>query len=206
MRRVVITGMGIIGCLGNSKDEVTLSLREQRSGIRFIPEYQEIGLRSQIAGQPNVDIDELIDRKLRRFMGGAAAYSYLSMQQAISDAGLTDEHVSHVRTGLIAASGGASCSDIIESVDAFREKGLRRVGPYRVTRSMGSSVSANLATAFKIRGTNYSLSSACATSAHCIGNAMELIQWGKQDIMFAGGGEEEHWSQTMQFDAMGALS
>jgi len=206
MRRVVITGLGIVGCLGNNKDEVAASLRKGQSGIRYVPEYEEIGLRSHIAGQPQVDLDELIDRKLRRFMSDAAAYSYLAMTQAVSDAGLSPEMVSSPRTGLVAGSGGVSSSDIVEATDILREKGIRRVGPYRVTRSMGSTVSANLATPFAIKGVNYSLTSACATSAHCIGHAMELIQWGKQDIMFAGGGEEEHWSLTMQFDAMGALS
>ncbi len=206
MRRVVITGLGIVGCLGNNKEEVTESLREGRSGIRYVPEYEEIGLRSHIAGQPQIDLEALIDRKLRRFMSDAAAYSYVSLQQAIADAGLSEDMVSNPRTGLVAGSGGVSSGDIVESTDILRAKGIRKVGPYRVTRSMGSTVSANLATPFSIKGVNYSLTSACATSAHCIGHAMELIQWGKQDIMFAGGGEEEHWSLTMQFDAMGALS
>lgn len=206
MRRVVITGLGIVGCLGNNKEEVLASLQAQRSGIRFSPEYAEIGLRSQVAGIPQIDLAEAIDRKLKRFMGDSSAYAYLSMKEAIADAGLTEDQVSNPRTGLIAGSGGASSSEIIESADILRDKGVRKVGPYRVTRTMGSSVSANLATPFSIRGVNYSLTSACATSAHCIGNAMELIQWGKQDIMFAGGGEEEHWSLAMQFDAMGALS
>ncbi len=206
MRRVVITGLGIVGCLGNNKEEVTESLREGRSGIRYVPEYEEIGLRSHIAGQPQIDLEALIDRKLRRFMSDAAAYSYVSLQQAIADAGLSEDMVSNERTGLVAGSGGVSSGDIVESTDILRTKGIRKVGPYRVTRSMGSTVSANLATPFSIKGVNYSLTSACATSAHCIGHAMELIQWGKQDIMFAGGGEEEHWSLTMQFDAMGALS
>ena len=206
MRRVVITGLGIVGCLGNNKEEVTESLRAGRSGIRYVPEYEEIGLRSHIAGQPQIDLEALIDRKLRRFMSDAAAYSYVSLQQAIADAGLSEDMVSNERTGLVAGSGGVSSGDIVESTDILRAKGIRKVGPYRVTRSMGSTVSANLATPFSIKGVNYSLTSACATSAHCIGHAMELIQWGKQDIMFAGGGEEEHWSLTMQFDAMGALS
>lgn len=206
MRRVVVTGLGIVSCLGNDKEAVLKSLQEQKSGIGYVPEYEELGFRSHIAGRPDIDLDEHIDRKIKRFMGPSAAYSYLSLQQAIKDAGLTDDLVSNPRTGLIAGSGGASSSDIVEAVDILREKGIRRVGPYRVTRSMGSTVSANLATPFSIKGVNYSLTSACATSSHCIGNAMELIQWGKQDIMFAGGGEEEHWSLTMQFDAMGALS
>jgi len=206
MRRVVVTGIGIVSCLGNNRDEVLASLQAQKSGIRYIPEYEELGFRSHIAGRPEIDLDDKIDRKLRRFMGNSAAYSYLALKEAIEDAGLSEDMVSNPRTGLIAGSGGASTSDIVEAIDTLREKGIRRVGPYRVTRSMGSTVSANLATPFSIKGVNYSITSACATSAHCIGNAMELIQWGKQDVMFAGGGEEEHWSLTMQFDAMGALS
>lgn len=206
MRRVVITGLGIVSCIGSNKEEVLTSLKGQTSGIRYIPEYEEAGFRSHIAGRPQINPDDHIDRKQRRFMGDSAAYSYIALKEAIADAGLSDDMVSSPRTGLIAGSGGASSSDIVEAVDTLREKGIRRVGPYRVTRSMGSTVSANLATPFSIRGVNYSITSACATSAHCIGNAMELIQWGKQDIMFAGGGEEEHWTLTMQFDAMGALS
>lgn len=206
MRRVVITGLGIVSCIGNNKEEVLTSLKGQTSGIRYIPEYEEAGFRSHIAGRPQINPDDHIDRKQRRFMGDSAAYSYIALKEAIADAGLSVDMVSSPRTGLIAGSGGASSSDIVEAVDTLREKGIRRVGPYRVTRSMGSTVSANLATPFSIRGVNYSITSACATSAHCIGNAMELIQWGKQDIMFAGGGEEEHWTLTMQFDAMGALS
>ena len=206
MRRVVITGLGIVSCIGNNKEEVLTSLKGQTSGIRYIPEYEDAGFRSHIAGRPQINPDDYIDRKQRRFMGDSAAYSYIALKEAIADAGLSEDMVSSPRTGLIAGSGGASSSDIVEAVDTLREKGIRRVGPYRVTRSMGSTVSANLATPFSIRGVNYSITSACATSAHCIGNAMELIQWGKQDIMFAGGGEEEHWTLTMQFDAMGALS
>ena len=206
MRRVVITGLGIVSCIGNNKEEVLTSLRGQTSGIRYIPEYEDAGFRSHIAGRPQINPDDHIDRKQRRFMGDSAAYSYIALKEAIADADLSEDMVSSPRTGLIAGSGGASSSDIVEAVDTLREKGIRRVGPYRVTRSMGSTVSANLATPFSIRGVNYSITSACATSAHCIGNAMELIQWGKQDIMFAGGGEEEHWTLTMQFDAMGALS
>lgn len=206
MRRVVITGMGIVSCLGNNKEEVFASLQAQKSGIQFVSDYKDQGLRSHIAGRPDIDLNEHIDRKLKRFMGDSSAYAYLSLQQAIADAGLSDDHISHIRTGIVAGSGGAGCSDIIEAVDTLREKGVRRVGPYRVTRTMGSAISANLATAFSIKGINYSITSACATSAHCIGHGAELIQWGKQDIVFAGGGEEEHWSLTMQFDAMGALS
>lgn len=206
MRRVVVTGMGIISCLGTDKDSVLDSLKQGKSGIKFQQEYADLGFRSQVAGSVDIDLDELIDRKLRRFMGNAAAYSYLAMDQAIKDSGLTEDQVSNVRTGLIAGSGGASSADIVETADILRDKGVRRVGPYRVTRTMGSTVSACLATPFKIKGVNYSITSACATSAHCIGNAMELIQLGKQDVIFAGGGEELHWSLTVMFDAMGALS
>ncbi|NRP09296.1 3-oxoacyl-[acyl-carrier-protein] synthase 1 [Marinobacterium sp. xm-d-579] len=207
MRRVVVTGMGIVSCLGSDKESVLESLKEGKSGIKFQQEYADLGFRSQVAGSiDDLDLDELIDRKLRRFMGNAAAYSYISMEQAIKDAGLTEDQVSNVRTGLIAGSGGASSADIVETADILRDKGVRRVGPYRVTRTMGSTVSACLATPFKIKGVNYSITSACATSAHCIGNAMEQIQLGKQDIVFAGGGEELHWSLSVMFDAMGALS
>lgn len=206
MRRVVITGMGIVSCLGNDKQTVTDSLKQGLSGITFSEEYKEMGMRSHVRGRPNIDLTEYIDRKTYRFMGDAAGYSYVSMQQAITDAGLPPELVSHERTGIIAGSGGASSSNQIETADILRERGLKRVGPYRVTQTMGSTVSACLATPFKIRGVNYSISSACATSAHCIGNAYELIQMGKQDIMFAGGGEEEHWTLSCMFDAMGALT
>jgi len=199
--------MGIVSCIGKDKEEVLESLKTGRSGIKFQEEYKEKGFRSHVAGSiEDFDIETLIDRKLRRFMGNAAAYSYVSMQQAIEDAGLSEDQVSNVRTGLIAGSGGASSADIIEAADILRDKGVRRVGPYRVTRTMGSTVSACLATPFKIKGVNYSITSACATSAHCIGNAMEQIQLGKQDIVFAGGGEELHWSLSVMFDAMGALS
>ena len=206
MRRVVVTGLGIVSCLGNDAQAVVEALRNGRSGIRFKEEYAELGFRSHVAGVVDIDLDELIDRKLRRFMGDAAAYAYVSMAQAIEDAGLTPEQVSHERTGLIAGSGGASSANQVEAADILREKGLRRVGPYRVTRTMGSTVSACLATPFKIKGVNYSISSACATSAHCIGSAMEQIQLGKQDVVFAGSGEEEHWTLSCLFDAMGALS
>lgn len=206
MRRVVVTGLGIVSCLGNDKNEVLDSLKAQRSGIRFMPEYAELGLRSHVAGKPEINLEEQIDRKLRRFMGDAAAYAYLSMREAAADAGLDESLISHPRTGLVVGSGGVSSSEIIDSVEILREKGIRKVGPYRVTRTMASSLPANLATAFSIKGVNYAITSACATSTHCIGHAMELIQWGKQDIVFAGGGEEEHWSFAMQFDAMGALS
>ncbi|WP_205340447.1 beta-ketoacyl-ACP synthase I [Denitrificimonas caeni] len=206
MRRAVITGMGIVSCLGNDKDTVAANLRAGRTGIRFNPSYAEMGLRSQVSGTVDIDLEALIDRKFLRFMGQAAAFSYLSMQQAIEDSGLSPEDVSNPRTGLIAGSGGASTLNQMEAIDILREKGVKRIGPYRVTRTMGSTVSACLATPFKIKGVNYSVSSACATSAHCIGQALEQIQLGKQDIVFAGGGEEEHWSQSCLFDAMGALS
>jgi 3-oxoacyl-[acyl-carrier-protein] synthase-1 len=207
MRRVVVTGLGIVSCLGTDKESVLESLKAGKSGIKFQQEYADLGFRSQVAGSiDDLDLDEMIDRKLRRFMGNAAAYSYISMEQAIKDAGLSEDQVSNVRTGLIAGSGGASSADIVETADILRDKGVRRVGPYRVTRTMGSTVSACLATPFKIKGVNYSITSACATSAHCIGNAMEQIQLGKQDIVFAGGGEELHWSLSVMFDAMGALS
>lgn len=206
MKRVVVTGLGIVSCLGNDQHQVLDALKTGRSGIRYREEYAECGMRSQIAGAVEIDLDALIDRKLRRFMGDAAGYAYVSMKQAIEDAGLTPEQVSNLRTGLIAGSGGASSANQVEAADILREKGLRRVGPYRVTRTMGSTVSACLATPFAIKGINYSISSACATSAHCIGSAVEQIQLGKQDIVFAGGGEEEHWTLSCLFDAMGALS
>ena len=206
MRRVVVTGLGIVSCLGNDQQQVLDSLQNGRSGIRFKDEYAERGFRSHVAGSIDIDLDALIDRKLRRFMGDAAAYAYVSMAQAIEDSGLSAEDISNERTGLIAGSGGASSANQVEAADVMREKGLRRVGPYRVTRTMGSTVSACLATPFKIKGVNYSISSACATSAHCIGSAMEQIQLGKQDVVFAGGGEEEHWTLSCLFDAMGALS
>ncbi|MBD3755442.1 MAG: beta-ketoacyl-ACP synthase I [Gammaproteobacteria bacterium] len=206
MRRVVVTGIGIVSSLGNNKEEVTDSLRNGRSGIVFAPEYAENGLRSQVHGAvKNLDFAEHIDRKQLRFMGDAAAYSYIAMQQAVADSGLTPEQVSNPRTGLIAGSGGGSNSNSTEAVAIAREKGVKRIGPYMVTRTMGSTVSACLATPFKIKGINYSISSACSTSAHCIGNAVEQIQMGKQDVVFAGGGEELHWTMTVLFDAMGAL-
>lgn len=206
MKRVVVTGLGIVSCLGNDKESVTKSLLEGRSGIRFKEEYKELGLRSQVAGSIALDTESLIDRRHRRFMGDTAAYAYVAMQQAIDDAGLDQSLVSNVRTGLIAGSGGPSLSNIVEVAQVLHEKGVKRLGPYRVPKSMSSTVSACLATPFQIKGVNYSITSACSTSAHCIGNAMELIQMGKQDIIFAGGGEEEHWTFTAQFDAMGALS
>ncbi len=206
MRRAVVTGLGITSCLGLDKATVLESLQQARSGITLRPDYQEMGMRSHVAGAVDVNLEELIDRKTLRFMGDAAAFGYLSMQQAILDAGLEESDVSNIRTGIIMGAGGSSTQDMVESADILREKGLKRVGPYRVTRTMGSTVSACLATPFRIKGVNYSISSACSTSAHCIGNAVELIQLGKQDILFAGGGEAEHWSLSCMFDAMGALS
>jgi 3-oxoacyl-[acyl-carrier-protein] synthase-1 len=206
MRRVVVTGLGIVSSLGNNKSEVTDSLREGRSGITFQPEYAEMGLRSHVAGSVKLNVEELIDRKLMRFMAKGHAYTWVAMQEAIADAGLPEELVSNVRTGLIVGQGGASHESIVEGVDTLREKGVRRVGPYMVTKSMASGISACLATGAKIKGINYAISSACATSAHCIGAGVEQIQLGKQDIVFAGGGEEEHWSLSFMFDAMGALS
>ncbi|MDF1630194.1 MAG: beta-ketoacyl-ACP synthase I [Alcanivoracaceae bacterium] len=206
MRRVVITGFGIVSCLGNDADSVTRSLKESISGIRHREPYKEIGMRSQVAGIPTIDLDERIDRKARRFMGDSAAFAYVAMDDAIRSSGLSPEQVSNERTGLIAGSGGHSSMNQVDAADIAREKGVKRVGPYMVPRVMASTVSACLATPFKIKGVNYSIASACATSAHCIGNAMELIQLGKQDIVFAGGGEEEHWTLSILFDAMGALS
>jgi len=206
MKRVVVTGIGIVSCLGNNVSEVLDSLKQGRSGIRFNQSYADIGMRSHVSGSVQLDTQELIDRKIHRFMGEASAYAYLSMQEAIEDAGLGLDEISNERIGLVAGSGGGSPEDQLEANDIMREKGLRRVGPYRVPRTMSSSVSACLCTPFRIKGVNYSISSACATSAHCIGNAAELIQMGKQDIVFAGGGESEHWSMSHLFDAMGALS
>lgn len=206
MRRVVITGAGIVSCLGNDLPTVTSALREGRSGIRFVPEFAERGLRSQVAGLPEIELETRIDRKLRRFMGDAAAYAYVALADAIAQSGLATAQVSHPRTGLIMGSGGGSPTNQIESADTLREKGVRRVGPYQVTRTMSSTVSACLSTAFGVKGLNYSISSACATSAHCIGVAAQQIQWGMQDVVFAGGGEECSWGMAMLFDAMGALS
>ena len=206
MRRAVITGMGIVSPLGNDLQATLASLKSTTSGITYQPAYEEMGLRSLIAGSIKIDQDAFIDRKLKRFMGDAAAFSYIAMQEAINDSGLEPSDVSSEMTGIIAGSGGASSSNLTESADVLRERGLKRVGPYRVTRTMSSTISACLATAYSIQGVNYSITSACATSAHCIGSALEQIQLGKQDIVFAGGGEEEHWSMTSLFDAMGALS
>jgi len=206
MKRVVVTGMGIVSCLGNEKHSVLDALRSGRSGITFQQDYADLGFRSHVAGSIDINLKEYIDRKILRFMANAAGYAYISMQQAIDDAGLDQAKISNERTGIIMGSGGASSQSTVEAADILRTRGLKKIGPYRVTQTMGSTTSACLATPFKIKGVNYSISSACATSAHCIGNAMELIQLGKQDIIFAGGGEEEHWSMTSLFDAMGALS
>jgi len=206
MRRVVVTGIGITASIGINKQQVLESLQQGKSGIVFCPEYQELGFRSHVHGAVDIDLDSLIDRKLRRFMGDSAAYNYIAMQEAIKDAGLSEEEISNPRTGLIAGSGGTSTQNVTLAVDLLREKGAKKVGPFMVPRTMGSTNSACLSTAYKIKGVNYSISSACSTSAHCIGNACELIQYGKQDRVFAGGGEELHWSLTLLFDAMGALS
>ncbi len=206
MRRIVVSGMGITSCLGSTTETVTAALKQGLSGIKFNPSYAELGMRSHIAGMIDLDLSELIDRKLLRFMGSAAGFAYLSMAAAIADAGLEPVELSHPRTGIIAGSGGASSASQVAAAEILQQRGIKRVGPYRVTQTMGSTVSACLATAFKIKGINYSISSACSTSAHCIGNAMEQIQLGKQDIVFAGGGEEEHWTMSCLFDAMGALS
>jgi len=206
MKRVVVTGMGIVSCLGNDPQSVTESLQNSKSGIVFNQSFADIGMRSQVSGSVNIDTKELIGRKDLRFMGDAAAYAYIAMDNAIKDAGLTEAEVSNSRTGLIAGSGGASSANIVSGADTLRSRGLRRVGPYLVPRTMSSTVSACLATPFGIKGLNYSITSACATSTHCIGAAMEQIQFGKQDLIFAGGGEEEDWSLAMMFDGMGALS
>jgi len=206
MRRVVVTGMGIVSCLGNTRDAVTESLRHGKSGISFNEKFREMGLRSQVCGSVDIDLARLIDRKHKRFMGDAASYAYVALQNAIEDAGLTSNDVSNPRTGLIAGSGGASSANLVLTADTLREKGVRRVGPYQVPRTMSSTVSACLSTHFGILGLNYSVTSACATSTHCIGVAMEQIQWGKQDVVFAGGGEEEDWTLAAMFDGMRALS
>ena len=206
MRRVVVTGLGIVSSIGNNAEEVTASLREARSGLKFNPVYAEKGMRSQVSGRPDIDLAAAIDRRDLRFQGDAASYAFLSMQQAIAQSGLTPEQVSNPRTGLVAGSGGASSLNQVWAADTLRAKGIKRVGPFMVTRTMGSTVSACLATPFGIKGVNYSITSACATSAHCIGHAAQLIAWGQQDVVFAGGGEEESWELSLLFDAMGAMS
>ncbi len=206
MKRVVITGTGIVSCIGNDNATVTQALREGRSGIRAMPQFTELGMRSQVAGVPQINLEERIDRKQLRFMGDAAAYAHIALADAIADSGLTPDQVSHPRTGLIMGSGGGSPANQIEAADILRSKGIRRVGPYQVTRCMSSTVSACLSTNFAIKGINYSITSACSTSAHCIGAAAQQIAWGMQDIMFAGGGEEVTWGMGLLFDAMGAMS
>lgn len=206
MKRVVVTGLGIVSSIGNNPDEVVASLREGRSGIVFAEDYAQLGFRSQIHGPINIDLEAHIDRKIKRFMGDGAAFNYIAMQQAITDSGLEEHEVSNFRTGLVMGSGGPSTSNLVDAADILREKGIKKVGPYMVPRAMSSTNTACLATPFKIKGVNYSITSACATSAHCIGHGMELIQMGKQDVVFAGGGEEVHWTMSLLFDAMGAMS
>jgi 3-oxoacyl-[acyl-carrier-protein] synthase-1 len=206
VRRVAITGLGVVASIGNDKQAVLAALREGKSGIEFCDEYRELGFRSHIHGNVNLDTAEVVDRRIKRFMGDGAAYNYIAMQEAVADAGLEDSDISNPRTGLIMGSGGPSSSNLLLAWDTLRERGLKRVGPFMVPRTMSSTNAATLATPFKIKGINYSITSACATSAHCIGNAAEMIQFGKQDVMFAGGGEEVHWTLTVLFDAMGALS
>ena len=206
MRRVAVTGMGIVSSIGNNSQEVLASLREGRSGIGTAKDYAERGFRCQVHGEPKLEWEGMIDRKVRRFMGSGAAWNYIAMQQAIVDAGLEEKDVSNERTGIIMGSGGPSARAIVQAADTTRAKGPRKVGPFEVPKAMSSTNSATLATPFKIKGINYSISSACSTSAHCIGNAAEMIQWGKQDLMFAGGGEELDWTLSVLFDAMGAMS
>lgn len=206
MKRVVVTGLGIVSPIGNNAAEVTQSLKDGKSGIEFMPEYRDLGFRSQVAGTLKLNVEELVDRRLMRFMGHGAAYAWLAMKEAIADAGLGEAEISNDRTGLVAGSGGPTTGAIVQAAITAREKGPKRVGPFQVPRAMSSTVSANLATAYKIKGPSYSISSACSTSAHCIGNAVETIQLGKADRMFAGGGEELDWTLSVLFDAMGAMS
>ncbi|MEI6200526.1 MAG: beta-ketoacyl-ACP synthase I [Enhydrobacter sp.] len=206
MKRVVVTGLGVVSSIGNNAAEVTASLKAGKSGIEFVPQYRELGFRSQVAGTLKLNVEELVDRRLMRFMGNGAAYAYLAMKEAIADAGLGDAEVSNDRTGVVAGSGGPTTGAIVQAALTTKEKGPKRVGPFQVPRAMSSTVSANLATSYKIRGPSYSISSACSTSAHCIGNAVETIQLGKADRMFAGGGEELEWTLSVLFDAMGAMS
>lgn len=206
MHRVVVTGLGIVSSIGNNQAQVLDSLKNSVSGIRFEPSYAELGFRSQVSGAIDIDCQSLIDRKLYRFMGDSAAFNYIAMLEAVEQAKLTEKEIQSERTGIVMGSGGASCANIVEAADILRSRGVRKIGPYRVTRTMSNTNSACLSTAFKNKGVSYSISSACSTSAHCIGNAAELIQMGKQDIVFAGGGEEVHWSQSCLFDAMGAMS
>ncbi len=206
MKRVVVTGLGIVSPIGNNAAEVTQSLKDGTSGIEFVPQYRELGFRSQVAGTLKLNVEELVDRRLMRFMGNGAAYAWLAMKEAIADAGLGEADIMNDRTGLVAGSGGPTTGAIVQAAITAKEKGPKRVGPFQVPRAMSSTVSANLATAYKIKGPSYSISSACSTSAHCIGNAVETIQLGKADRMFAGGGEELDWTLSVLFDAMGAMS
>ena len=206
MKRVVVTGLGIVSSIGNNAAEVVQSLHDGKSGIEFVPQYKELGFRSQVAGTLKLNVDDLVDRRLRRFMGDGAAYAWLAMKEAIEDAGLGEAEISNDRTGLVAGSGGPTTGAIVQSAITAKEKGPKRIGPFMVPRAMSSTVSANLATAWRIKGPSYSISSACSTSAHCIGNAVETIQLGKADRMFAGGGEELDWTLSVLFDAMGAMS
>lgn len=206
MRRVVVTGIGIVSSIGNNAEEVTASLREAKSGIKAAPKYKELGFRSQVEGSIDIDLDALVDRRARRFMGDTAAYAFVAMEQAVKDSGLEEKDIVNPRTGLIVGSGGPSTRTLVAAADIARESSPKRVGPFAVPKSMSSTCSAVLSTWFHIKGVNYSISSACSTSAHCIGNAAELIQWGKQDIVFAGGGEELDWTLSVLFDAMGAMS
>ena len=206
MKRVVVTGLGVVSSIGNNAAEVTRSLRDGKSGIEFVPQYRELGFRSQVAGTLKMNVDALVDRRLRRFMGDGAAFAYLAMKEAIADAGLGENEISNERTGVVAGSGGPTTGAIVQAALITKEKGPKRVGPFMVPKAMSSTVSANLATAYKIKGLSYSISSACSTSAHCIGNAVECIQLGKADRVFAGGGEELDWTLSVLFDAMGAMS
>ena len=205
-KRVVISGYGIVSCIGNNKSEVLKSLKEVKSGITFEKEYEELGMRSYVHGKPTIDLDEAVDRKILRFMGAGAAYNYVAMQEAIEHSGLDKSLVSNINTGLVMGSGGPSTYQLQQAFDIAREKAPKKIGPYMVTRAMSSTNSATLATPFGIKGVNYSISSACSTSLHCIGNAYDLIRHGQQEIVFAGGGEETHWTMSILFDAMGALS
>ena len=206
MKRVVVTGIGVVSCLGNNQEEVYQSLLNSKSGITFSEEYKEYNLKSHVHGKPNIKLEDHVDRKFMRFMGPGSAYNYISMAEAVKDSGLEEKEVSHISTGMIMGSGGPSIENVILAADKTREKSPKRMGPFVVPRTMSSTASATLAVPFKIKGTNYTMSSACATSGHCIGNSMELIQMGKQDIVFAGGSEEIHWAMTAMFDAMTALS
>ena len=206
LRRVVVTGMGIVSCIGNTAQEVLESLKAGKSGITFAQEYADMGFRSHVYGKPNINLEELIDRRLKRFMGDGAAFNHLAMVQAVNDSGLEENKVSHERTGIVMGSGGPSTHNLVWAADTARQQSPKKVGPFMVPRCMSSTNSATIATNFKIKGVNYSISSACSTSAHCIGNAAELIQWGKQDVVFAGGGEELDWALSVLFDAMGAMS